>query len=260
MSASICTLQQASRTKASPALISLSSDSSRQYHSVSVGPHDTNIFVLLHFHDTLHLGLLQEAIFGVKMKHDCSAAGQPEFAIDVDNVKPTGLVVGAALIMLVLGKPLTGSRAFGGAVFSLPQMGDCKAMVGLYQMSICYYPGAPRWCAGCAALSRIAVEQLLMRLASCKPGPHLPRRGSWCPSCINSHGTKRNLVAAGDSMLSLHAGGGEGDGRAEGQGHEPLNKAAECGLAAVVPVQWLRQDASPKELKGGCCTAAKERG
>ena len=118
------------------------------------------MFVLLQFHDTLHLGLLQEAVIGVKRKHDCSAAGQPEFAIDVDNVKPTGLVVGAALIMLVLGKPLTGSRAFGGAVFSLPQMGDCKAMAGLYHMSICYHPGAPRWCAGCAALSRIAVEQL----------------------------------------------------------------------------------------------------
>ena len=56
-------------------------------------------------------------------------AGQPEFGVDVDNVKPTGLVVGAALIMLALGKPLTGSRAFGGAMFSLPQMGDCKAMV-----------------------------------------------------------------------------------------------------------------------------------
>ena len=58
-------------------------------------------------------------------------AGQPEFAVDVDNVKPAGLVVGAALIMLVLGKPLTGSRAFGNALFSLPQMGDCKAMVSL---------------------------------------------------------------------------------------------------------------------------------
>ena len=51
--------------------------------------------------------------------------------MDVDNVKPTGLVIGAALIMLALGKPLTGSRAFGGASFALPQMGDCKAMVSL---------------------------------------------------------------------------------------------------------------------------------
>ena len=47
----------------------------------------------------------------------------------MDNVKPTGLVIGAALLMLAVGKPLTGSRAFGGAMFSLPQMGDCKAMV-----------------------------------------------------------------------------------------------------------------------------------
>ena len=44
-------------------------------------------------------------------------------------MKPNGLVIGAALIMLALGKPLTGSRAFGGAMVSLPQMGDCKAMV-----------------------------------------------------------------------------------------------------------------------------------
>ena len=61
-----------------------------------------------------------------------AGAGQPEFAVDVDNVKPTGLVIGAALIMLALGKPLTGSRAFGGASFALPQMGDCKAMVSLF--------------------------------------------------------------------------------------------------------------------------------
>jgi hypothetical protein len=65
-------------------------------------------------------------------------AGQPEFGVDVDNVKPTGLVVGAALIMLALGKPLTGSRAFGGALFSLPQMGDCKAMVRPSRKGIWY--------------------------------------------------------------------------------------------------------------------------
>ena len=47
-------------------------------------------------------------------------------------MKPNGLVIGAALIMLALGKPLTGSRAFGGAMFSLPQMGDCKAMVSFH--------------------------------------------------------------------------------------------------------------------------------
>ncbi|CAK0751998.1 hypothetical protein CVIRNUC_002112 [Coccomyxa viridis] len=64
-----------------------------------------------------------------------SYKGQPEFALDVDNVKPNGLVIGAALIMLALGKPLTGSRAFGGAMFSLPQMGDCKAMAEVKAMA-----------------------------------------------------------------------------------------------------------------------------
>ena len=57
----------------------------------------------------------------------------------------------------------------------------------------------------------------------------------------------RNLVAAGDSVLSVYAGGSKGDGRAEGQGHEPLNQAAECGLAAVVPVRWVRQYGSPTQ-------------
>ena len=54
-------------------------------------------------------------------------------------------------------------------------------------------------------------------------------------------------------MLSMHAGGGEGDGGAEGQGHEPLNKAAECGLAVVVSVRWFRLEASmdiPNTAKG----------
>ena len=52
--------------------------------------------------------------------------------MDVDNVKPTALVIGAALIILALGKPLTGSSAFGGDSFALPRMGDCKAMVSIF--------------------------------------------------------------------------------------------------------------------------------
>lgn len=55
--------------------------------------------------------------------------GQPEFAVDVDNIKPTGLVVAAAVAMLLLGKPLSGSRGFGGLQFGLPRIGDCTAKV-----------------------------------------------------------------------------------------------------------------------------------
>ncbi|KAK9906443.1 hypothetical protein WJX75_001896 [Coccomyxa subellipsoidea] len=56
-----------------------------------------------------------------------SYKGQPEFAVDVDNIKPKGLVVAAALALLVLGKPLSGSRGFGGLQFALPKTGTCTA-------------------------------------------------------------------------------------------------------------------------------------
>lgn len=59
-----------------------------------------------------------------------ACAGQPEFAVDVDNIKPTGIVIGAAVAMLVLGKPLTGSRGFGGISFGLPGLNSsCTARV-----------------------------------------------------------------------------------------------------------------------------------
>ncbi|KAK9842548.1 hypothetical protein WJX81_005458 [Elliptochloris bilobata] len=53
--------------------------------------------------------------------------GRPEFGFDVDNIKPTQVVAAAALAMLVLGKPLAGSRAFGGMQFGLPVNGDAVA-------------------------------------------------------------------------------------------------------------------------------------
>lgn len=56
-----------------------------------------------------------------------SYKGQPEFAVDVDNIKPKGLVAVAAVAMLLLGKPLSGSRGFGGLQFTLPKTGTCTA-------------------------------------------------------------------------------------------------------------------------------------
>ena len=56
-------------------------------------------------------------------------AGQPEFALDVDNIKPTGLVFGFAVALLLMGKPLSGSRGFGGLQFNLPKNGDVTAKV-----------------------------------------------------------------------------------------------------------------------------------
>ena len=60
---------------------------------------------------------------------DPAFAGQPEFALDVDNVKPLGLVVGAAVALLLAGKPLSGSRGFGGLQYGLPRIGDVTAKV-----------------------------------------------------------------------------------------------------------------------------------
>ena len=57
-------------------------------------------------------------------------AGRPEFGVDVDNIKPMELVVAGALGMLLFGKPLAGSRAFGGMQFGLPVNGDATAKVG----------------------------------------------------------------------------------------------------------------------------------
>jgi hypothetical protein len=56
-------------------------------------------------------------------------AGRPEFGLDVDNIRPMQVVVGAALAMLALGKPLSGSRGFGGLQFGLPVSGDAVAKV-----------------------------------------------------------------------------------------------------------------------------------
>ncbi len=61
--------------------------------------------------------------------HVRKCAGQPEFAVDVDNIKPKGLVAVAAVAMLLLGKPLSGSRGFGGLQFTLPKTGTCTAKV-----------------------------------------------------------------------------------------------------------------------------------
>ena len=58
-----------------------------------------------------------------------SRAGRPEFGLDVDNIRPMQVVVGAALAMLALGKPLSGSRGFGGLQFGLPVSGDAVAKV-----------------------------------------------------------------------------------------------------------------------------------
>jgi hypothetical protein len=69
-------------------------------------------------------------LFIIHMRSETfGSAGQPEFALDVDNIKPTGVVIGAALAVLLLNKPLSGSRGFGGIQFSLPGAGSLVAKV-----------------------------------------------------------------------------------------------------------------------------------
>jgi hypothetical protein len=55
----------------------------------------------------------------------------------VDNVKPLGLVIGAAVAMLLAGKPLSGSRGFGGLQYGLPKIGDMNAKVRLHAAPTC---------------------------------------------------------------------------------------------------------------------------
>jgi len=73
-------------------------------------------------------------------------AGRPEFGLDVDNIRPIQVVVGAALAMLALGKPLSGSRGFGGLQFGLPVSGDAVAKARPRQR--------PRLCRGGGAVGR----------------------------------------------------------------------------------------------------------
>ena len=54
----------------------------------------------------------------------------PEFGIDVDNVKPVGLVAAAALAVLAIGLPLSGGKTFGNVHTRLPAVSqDALAMV-----------------------------------------------------------------------------------------------------------------------------------
>ena len=52
----------------------------------------------------------------------CLAAGVPEFGADLDNVKPAGLIVAAAVAMLAVGLPLSGGKTFGNVHTQLPSL------------------------------------------------------------------------------------------------------------------------------------------
>ena len=63
----------------------------------------------------------------------CLAAGVPEFGADLDNVKPAGLIVAAAVAMLAVGLPLSGGKTFGNVHTQLPSLtADALAMVRLH--------------------------------------------------------------------------------------------------------------------------------
>ena len=78
----------------------------------------------------------QRAVWWPEDVPDLALAGQPEFALDVDNVKPLGLVIGAAVALLLAGKPLSGSRGFGGLQYGLPKIGDVTGKVTPACMSL----------------------------------------------------------------------------------------------------------------------------
>ena len=49
-------------------------------------------------------------------------AGRPDFGVDFGDIKPKALVVAAAAVLLVMGKPLSGSKTFGNVVLRPPQL------------------------------------------------------------------------------------------------------------------------------------------
>ena len=60
----------------------------------------------------------------------CLGVGVPEFGADLDNVKPPGLIVAAAVAMLAVGLPLSGGKTFSNVHTQLPSLtSDALAMV-----------------------------------------------------------------------------------------------------------------------------------
>lgn len=51
-------------------------------------------------------------------------AGNPDFSVDFGDIKPKALVFVAAAVMLILGKPLTGTKPFGNLAYSMPKLGS----------------------------------------------------------------------------------------------------------------------------------------
>lgn len=49
-------------------------------------------------------------------------AGRPDFGVDFGDIKPKALVVAAAAVLLVMGKPLSGSKTFGNVTVRPPQL------------------------------------------------------------------------------------------------------------------------------------------
>ncbi len=48
--------------------------------------------------------------------------GRPDFGVDFGDIKPKALVVAAAAVLLVMGKPLSGSKTFGNVTLRPPQL------------------------------------------------------------------------------------------------------------------------------------------
>lgn len=74
----------------------------------------------------------------------------------MDNIKPTGLVFGFAVALLLMGKPLSGSRGFGGLQFTLPKNNDMTAKVRRYGLPA---PGHERL----QLKKHLSVQQMLFR-------------------------------------------------------------------------------------------------
>ena len=52
----------------------------------------------------------------------CCNSGRPDFGVDFGDIKPKALVVAAAAVLLVMGKPLSGSKTFGNVTLRPPQL------------------------------------------------------------------------------------------------------------------------------------------
>lgn len=79
---------------------------------------------------------LQRISFRLDGSAGVTYQGNPDFSVDFGDIKPKALVFVAAAVMLILGKPLTGTKPFGNLAYSMPKLGSDISGKGEAKLSV----------------------------------------------------------------------------------------------------------------------------